>query len=65
MKNPDGRYELSFFDEPEDSVIEGRFDTLDDAYDRMDNIGSRWIFYPNAMIFDLWDQEPVEIFYAD
>ncbi len=65
MKNPDGRYELSFFSDDGESVIEGQFDTLDEALDRMDNIGSRWIFYPNAMIFDREEQEPVEIFYAD
>lgn len=62
MKNPDGRYELSFFDEPEDRVIEGRFDTLDECYARLDNIGSRWVMYPNVMIYDREEQEPVEIF---
>ena len=33
-----------------DAVHEGDFDSLDLAIDRMDNIGSRWIFYPNAYI---------------
>lgn len=31
-------------------VKEGEFETLPEALDRMDNIGSRWIFYPNACI---------------
>jgi hypothetical protein len=31
-------------------VKEGEFDTLDSVIDRMYNVGSRWIFYPNACI---------------
>lgn len=33
-----------------DIVREGEFDTLEDAIYRMNNIGSRWFFYPNACI---------------
>lgn len=28
----------------------GEFETLPDALDRMNNIGSRWLFFPNACI---------------
>jgi hypothetical protein len=31
-------------------VKEGEFDTLDSVINRMYNVGSRWIFYPNACI---------------
>lgn len=34
----------------DDYVREGAFDSLQDALHRLDNIGSRWIFYPNACI---------------
>ena len=46
-------FELRFFvvDETgEESVREGFFDTLEQLYDRLANIGSRWIFYPHARI---------------
>jgi hypothetical protein len=33
-------------------VKEGEFDTYESAIDRMNNIGSRWIFYPNACIIE-------------
>lgn len=33
-----------------DIVREGEFDTLEEAVYRMNNIGSRWFFYPNACI---------------
>jgi hypothetical protein len=33
-----------------DAVFEGDFDTMADAIHRLNNIGSRWIFYPNAYI---------------
>jgi hypothetical protein len=35
-----------------DYVREGEFDTKEEAEDRMNNIGSRWIFYPNACIIE-------------
>lgn len=38
------------FDDENDFVKEGEFETLPEALDRMNNIGSRWIFYPNACI---------------
>lgn len=65
MNNTEGRYELNFFAEWEETVLEGRFDTLDEAYDRMDNIGSRRIFYPNCFIYDTEAQDMVAVFYAD
>jgi hypothetical protein len=65
MANTEGRYELNFFAEWEDSVLEGRFDSLDDAYDRMNNIGSRWAMYPNCFIFDAEQQEMVAVFFED
>lgn len=36
----------------EEYVKEGEFDTLEDAENRLNNIGSRWIFYPNACIME-------------
>lgn len=62
MTNSEGRYQLSFFAEWEDSVIEGYFNTVDACYDRINNIGSRWIFYPNVLIFDTEAQETVAVF---
>jgi hypothetical protein len=38
-------------------VREGEFDTLQDALHRLDNIGSRWVFYPNACIVQDCDGE--------
>ena len=38
------------FDDQDDFVKEGEFRTLPDALDRMNNIGSRWFFFPNACI---------------
>jgi hypothetical protein len=29
-----------------DKVAEGQFDTIDDALNRSQNMGSRWFFYP-------------------
>lgn len=50
------RFELQFFtydeNDKEDFVIEGRFPTVESAEDRANNIGSRWIFYPNVRIWD-------------
>lgn len=37
----------------EDYVREGEFSTLQDALNRLDNIGSRWVMYPNAAITEL------------
>lgn len=65
MTDTEGRYELNFFAEWEETVLEGRFDTLDEAYDRMNNIGSRWIFYPNCFIYDTEAQEMVAVFFED
>jgi hypothetical protein len=36
----------------EEYVKEGEFDTLEVAENRLDNIGSRWFFYPNACIME-------------
>lgn len=36
----------------EDYVRECTFKTKEEAEDRMNNIGSRWIFYPNACIIE-------------
>ena len=44
-----------------DAVCEGDFDNLDSAIDRLNNIGSRWIFYPNAYI--LKDNELIGIYF--
>ena len=35
-----------------DYVRGGEFNTNEEALDRMNNIGSRWIFYPNACIIE-------------
>ena len=46
-------FELQFFYQDgclEEHVHEGFFDTIEEVYNRIDNIGSRWIFYPNARI---------------
>lgn len=65
MKNPDGRYELKFFADWEDQVLEGRFDSIGECYDRINNIGSRWVMYPNWMIFDTEEQELLELSVCD
>lgn len=46
-------FKLMFFvlhDEGEEAVTEGWFYTLDELYDRLANIGSRWFFYPHTRI---------------
>lgn len=45
-------------------VKEGTFDSLEDAEDRIENIGSRWIFYPNARIIDCETGEEIKDFPA-
>jgi|688.fasta_scaffold1877407_2 hypothetical protein len=54
MIDYDDRFQLRFFcieeDGSTDYVSEGFFETLEQALDRLENIGSRWIFYPNADI---------------
>jgi len=37
-------------------VREGTFNTKEEALNRLDNIGSRWIFYPNACIIEDLDE---------
>jgi len=61
-------YELFFFcvdedGEPCETVREGAFETEEEALDRMDNIGSKWFFYPNAYIVD--PNGETEIYYAN
>jgi len=62
-------YTLHFFtdehpgDEPE-FVREGEFDTIAEAEDRIANIGSRWFFYPHALITDS-NGEEVATYYAE
>ena len=36
----------------DDFVKEGEFDTLPEALNRLDHIGSRWFFFPNACIIE-------------
>ena len=50
-----------------DYVREGEFNTKEEALDRMNNVGSRWIFYPNACIIeDLGDKRIlIGIYMAD
>jgi hypothetical protein len=51
--NSDKEYELQFYSVNEDgieSVTEGYFSTIKEAEERMNNIGSRWVLYPNARI---------------
>jgi hypothetical protein len=58
-------FELQFFCRDgclEEHVTEGYFDKIEEVYDRIDNIGSRWIFYPNARIIK--DGEIIEEFMA-
>jgi len=54
MIDYDHRFQLRFFCIEEDDSInyvsEGFFETLEQALDRLENIGSRWIFYPYADI---------------
>ena len=61
-------YELFFFcadedGEPIETVREGLFDTEDEALDRLDNIGSKWFFYPNAYI--IHPNGETEFYYAN
>lgn len=49
-------------------VKEGSFETMEAAEERMNNIGSRWILYPNACIVEMTGEEPdkvVAIYMAD
>jgi hypothetical protein len=50
----DREYELQFYAIDEDgsvnSVTEGYFSTIKEALERIDNIGSKWVLYPNARI---------------
>ena len=39
-------YQLACLSLDGDKVTEGQFDTVNDALDRSENMGSRWIFYP-------------------
>jgi len=62
-------FTLWFFtdEEPNDSpeyVKEGEFLTLEEAEDRLANIGSRWFFYPHATITDTTGAE-VATYYAE
>jgi hypothetical protein len=50
-------------DNPE-FVREGDFATLEAAKDRIANIGSRWFFYPHALITDETGAE-VATYYAE
>lgn len=54
MIDYDDRFQLRFFcikeDGSADYVSEGFFETLEQALYRLENIGSRWIFYLNADI---------------
>lgn len=45
------RYTLEFYAPDGESVKEGEFDNLDEAIERWQDIGSRWIFYPMGVIF--------------
>lgn len=64
-------FELNENDEfvNEENVTEGWFYTLNECYDRIHNIGSRWIFYPHVRILRreriieehiCWECVPVE-----
>ena len=44
---------------PFDVVHEGDFDDYTSVMQRLDNIGSRWIFYPNAYILEDGELEGV------
>jgi hypothetical protein len=62
-------YTLWFFtdENPEDTpeyVREGEFDSVEDAEERIENIGSRWFFYPHALISDSEGSE-VATYYAE
>ena len=61
------RFQLQFFVEDddgyEDKVVEGYFSTVASAEDRANNIGSRWIFYPNVRIVDTDANEIVVEYY--
>lgn len=62
-------YTLWFFtdEEPGDApeyVREGAFSSLEEAEERIANIGSRWFFYPHALITDE-NGEEVSTYYAE
>ena len=43
-------YQLICLSPDGDSVTEGTFPTVDDAWSRNDNMGSRWFFYPIRVV---------------
>lgn len=60
-------YTLWFFtdENPEDNpefVREGEFESVADAEDCIHNIGSKWFFYPHALITDSTGAEVVTYF---
>lgn len=44
-------YSLEFYAPDGASVTEGEFETIEEATDRWNDIGSRWIFYPIGVVF--------------
>jgi hypothetical protein len=39
-----------FFNDDDEQVRNSVHETLEDAYDAINNVGSKWIFYPHAKI---------------
>jgi hypothetical protein len=67
MTDFDDEFQLRFFcenvDESREYVSEGFFSTLGQALNRLENIGSRWIFYPHADI--VYKGKVIETYFAD
>jgi hypothetical protein len=42
---------LEFYAPDGEHVVEGEFDTVEEAIERWNDIGSRWVFYPIGVIF--------------
>jgi hypothetical protein len=57
LQKPDFVIERNVFNDT------GEFDDLEQVYDRIENIGSKWIFYPFPVIFR--DDELYEIAYNE
>jgi hypothetical protein len=51
-----------FFNDDDKEVRDSVHETLEDAYDAINNVGSKWVFYPHAKIVK--NGKILEIFHA-
>lgn len=65
MINIHRRYELTLFNEPEDNVNAGTFDSIAECYEVIESSEYPAITYPNWSIFDREQQETIETYYDD